>query len=395
MAEITAGVEFQMTLLLFVALAGYLVASRIGQPAVVGIILVGLAIGPSGLSWVTYTGFVASLAELGAVILLFVVGLEFELRELANPRYMIIGAMGVALPLAGGYGLAWAWGHQGAAAWFIGVALTATSIAITADALREMGRLTTPAARAIIGAAVADDVLALLALGMVRSLGSGGLSAGQTIWALAQALGFVVVASLTGLKLLAPLLCRLDRTSLAKRYPEVPFIFAMMLAFLYALAAHLLGLSGIVGSFLAGVSLAGVRLADGRDFRAGAEHLRIIFAAVFFVSLGVLADLRALTWPVVWFLLALTVSGTLTKVLGCGLPAWALGLPPREALAVGVGMVPRGEVAMIVALIGLEQGVVDQPVYVALVTMSLLTTIFPPLILRNWIYRARGLGPQQ
>lgn len=387
MHHILSGIEFQMSLLLFVSLGGYLLASRIGQPAVVGIILMGLLIGPSVLGLVTYTEFVKSIAHLGAVVLLFVVGMEFEFKDLANPKYLLIGAAGVLVPLAGGYLVSLWFGHQGQASWFVGVALTATSIAITADALREMGRLQTAAAKAIIGAAVTDDVLALMALGMVRQMAQGEMSYGHVAFLLMRALAFVGLGAWLGLKLLAPLVARLNRTAMAGRYPEVTFIFAMMLAFLYALLAELLGLSAIVGSFLAGVSLSQLPPGNGKDFREGAEYLRAIFASVFFVSLGVLTDLQTLSWPVVWYLLALTLVGTLTKVLGCGLPALSLGLGAREALAVGVGMVPRGEVAMIVALIGLDNGVIGQPVYVAIVAMGLLTTIFPPLVLKNWIYR--------
>ncbi|MBI5521751.1 MAG: cation:proton antiporter [Desulfarculus sp.] len=390
MHHVLASIEFQMSLLLFVSLGGYLLASRIGQPAVVGIILMGLAIGPSGLGLVTYSEFVKSIAHLGAIVLLFVVGLEFEIKDLTNSKYVLIGVAGVLVPLAGGYWVAQWFGHQGQSAWLIGVALTATSIAITADALREMGRLQTAAAKAIIGAAVADDVLALMALGMVRQMAAGDLSLGRSAWLLVQALAFVGLGAWLGLRLMAPLAARLDRTDLAGRYPEVTFIFAMMLAFFYALLAEMLGLSAIVGSFLAGVALSQIKPGHGKGFREGAEYLRVIFASVFFVSLGVLTDLQALTWTVVWFLLALTAVGTLTKVLGCGLPALSLGLGSREALAVGVGMVPRGEVAMIVALIGLDNRVIGQPVYLAIVAMSLLTTIFPPLVLKNWIYHRQG-----
>lgn len=390
MHHVLASIEFQMSLLLFVSLAGYLLASRIGQPAVVGIILMGLLIGPSALGLVTYTEFVKSVAHLGAIVLLFVVGLEFDIKDLANPKYVLIGVAGVVVPLAGGYWVSLLFGHAGQTAWFIAVALTATSIAITADALREMGRLQTATAKAVIGAAVTDDVLALMALGMVRQMAQGRVSPQDTVLGLAQAVAFVVLGALVGIKFFSPLAQRLERTPLARRYPEVVFIFAMMLAFFYALLAELLGLSAIVGAFLAGVSLSQLPAGQGKDFREGAEYLRVIFASVFFVSLGVLTDLKALDWSVAWLLLALTLVGTLTKVLGCGLPALSLGLGQREALAVGMGMVPRGEVAMIVALIGLDHGVIGQPVYLALVGMSLLTTVFPPLVLKNYIYRRQA-----
>lgn len=385
MHDLASSIELQMSLLLFVSLAGYLLASRIGQPAVVGIILVGLAIGPSWLGLVTYTDFVKSIAHLGAIVLLFVVGLEFNIKDLANPRYALIGALGVAVPLIAGYLTARWFAYAGPAALFIAVALTATSIAITADTLREMGRLQDAAAKAIIGAAVVDDVLALMALSVARQATSGSLDWARLGLTLAEAFGFLLVGAVAGYKLLSPLLTRVDRAAIAKRYPEMIFIFAMMIAFFYALAAELMGLSAIVGSFVAGAALEGTKLENSRDFKEGAEYLRIIFAAVFFVSLGVLTDAHALTWPVVGFVLILSLVGIVTKLIGCGLPARWVGLSGRDALLVGVGMAPRGEVAMIVALIGLNQGLIDQPVYAALVFMALITTVIPPVVIRNWL----------
>lgn len=387
MHDLTASIEFQMSLLLFVSLAGYLVASRIGQPAVVGIILVGLAIGPSGLGLLGSTNFISGVAHLGAVILLFVVGLEFEIKDLANPRYLVIGLFGVIVPLAAGYYMSTWFGFDLRTSLFIAVALTATSIAITADTLREMGRLQSPAAKAIIGAAVADDVLALIALSAVREMSGGEISWASSGLILLQAVAFIAAGAWLGHKVLTPWVNRFDRTRLARRYTEVIFIFAMMLAFFYALLAELIGLSAIVGSFLAGGSLEGAKLKHSKDFREGAEFLRIIFASVFFVSLGIVVDLKALDVQSLWLLLAMCGVGIVSKLVGCGLPARWLGMDGRDSLVVGLGMAPRGEVAMIVALIGLDHGIINQSVYVGIVAMSLVTTMIPPVVIRNWVYR--------
>lgn len=169
--------EFQMSLLLFVALGGYLIASRINQSAVIGLILVGLLVGPSALGLITYTDFVRGLAHLGAVILLFVIGLVFNVREILSLRNGVIAAVSVIVPWIGGYLLSVAFGFDTASAIFIGTAMTATSIAITANVLREMGKLQTEAAKAIIGAAVIDDVLSLLALAISTDVVSGTVSA--------------------------------------------------------------------------------------------------------------------------------------------------------------------------------------------------------------------------
>ncbi len=185
----------------------------------------------------------------------------------------------------------------------------------------------------------------------------------------------------------ARIIVRLDNTKLCCKYPESIFIFAIMVAFLYALAAELMGLSAIIGSFLAGVSFAGVHLKRGHIFREGAEHLQIIFASIFFVSLGVIMDLHYVTANLVWFVIALSAVAILTKVIGCGLPALAQKTSFKDSLIIGVGMVPRGEVAMIIALIGLNQGLIDQGVYAAIILMSLVTTILPPLVMRNWLFK--------
>jgi Kef-type K+ transport system membrane component KefB len=376
-----------MSLLLFVALAGYLIAYRINQSAVVGIILAGIIVGPSLLGLITYTDFVSSLAHLGAVVLLFTIGLEFEVKEITKIRYFLIALVGVVIPWLGGFYLAKLFNLDFKASIFVGTALVATSIAITANVFREMNKLQTRAAKAIIGAAVIDDILALLALSVSQGVVSGTLSAVTLLITIVKALGFVAIGVIIGKMLLGRVIIRLGRTKIAGKYPESVFIFAMMIAFLYAMIAESVGLSAIVGSFLAGVSFAGVRLRHGDIFREGAEHLQIIFASIFFISLGVLMDLRTITVDLWWFILALTVVAILTKVVGCGVPAKLQGMSSKDSVIVGTGMVPRGEVAMIVALIGLNQQLISQNVYAALILMSLLTTIIPPLVLRNWLFR--------
>jgi Kef-type K+ transport system membrane component KefB len=392
MESIFTSPEFQMSLLLFVALGGYLIASRINQSAVIGLILVGIVVGPSVLGWITYTDFVAGLAHLGAVILLFVIGLEFNLKDILSARNGIIAGVGVIIPWIGGYWLALLFGYDMPSAIFIGTALTATSIAITANVLKELGKLQTEAAKAIIGAAVIDDVLSLLALAISTDVVSGTVSAGSIGIVALKAVAFIVIAGAFGLLVVSRFMERLDKTPFAEKYPEFIFIFAMMMAFLYAMLAELVGLSAIVGAFIAGVSFEGVRLYRSKSLKEGAEYLQIIFASIFFVSLGILADFHALTPEVVVFLIALTTIAIITKVVGCGIPAKLSGLCTKDALIVGFGMAPRGEVAMIVALIGLETGIIGQEVYVTLVLMSLLTTLITPIVYRNWFYRGEDSG---
>ncbi|HIH43459.1 TPA: cation:proton antiporter [Candidatus Woesearchaeota archaeon] len=383
-------IEFQMSLLLFVALAGYLLASKINQSAVIGEIIVGIIIGPSLLGLITYTDFVASIAHLGAIILLFVIGLEFKLKEIFNIKYGFIALVGVIVPWIGGFFLTRIFGYDFGSAIFVGTALTATSIAITANVLKEMGKLQTDAAKAIIGAAVIDDVLSLLALSISTQVVAGTFSWSSTVFVLLKAIIFLAAGSYIGIKYLSPMLERVDKSKIASKFPEFVFIFAMMIAFFYAMISELIGLSAIVGSFIAGMALEGAIVQHGKNYKEGAEYLHIIFASIFFVSLGILADFHALTFGVIGFLIALTLIAVATKVLGCYIPAKLQGMSHKDASIIGWGMSPRGEVAMIVALIGLNAGLIKQDIYVSLVLMSLLTTIITPIVLRNWFYNSRS-----
>jgi len=393
MEEIISTVEFQMSLLLFVALGGYLLASRINQSAVVGEILIGLVVGPSVLGLITYTDFVAGIAHLGAVILLFVIGLEFEIKEIFKIKYGIVALLGVIVPWIGGYGISLLFGYDSASAIFIGTALTATSIAITANVLKEIGKLDTDVAKAIIGAAVIDDILGLIALSITTDVVAGAISIPSIGKIVIISVVFVAGGAYIGMRYVSRLLERIDESNLAGKYPEFVFIFAMMFAFFYAMCAEFIGLSAIVGAFIAGVSFVNVNLKRSKNVKEGAEYLQMIFAAIFFVSLGILADLHEMTLSSLGFLLVLIVVAIITKVAGCGIPARLMGFCTKDSLIIGFGMAPRGEVAMIVALLGLQQGIIGQDLYIVVILMSLITTLVTPIFYRNWLYREEYCTP--
>jgi Kef-type K+ transport system membrane component KefB len=382
---LTSSIEFQISLLLFVALAGYLIASKINQSAIIWEILIGVFIGPSVLGIMTYTSVIQSLAQLGAIFLLFVVGLEFKIQEIFNIKYGIIALIGVVVPWVCGYGLAGFFGFDFISAVFVGTALTATSVAITANVLKEMGKLRTEAAKAIIGAAVIDDVLGLLVLSLSIQLTSGTIDYMTLTILILKAAVFMVAGAYIGHVYLSKAIERFDATKLAGKFPETVFIFAIMIAFLYAMIAESIGLSAIVGAFLAGVAITGVSIKRGKNFKEGAEYLQIIFATIFFVSLGILADLHALSINTLWFLLCLISIAFVTKIVGCYIGARLGKMNHKNSLVVGLGMTPRGEVAMIVALIGLNLGIIHQDIYVSLILMSLLTTVFVPIVLRYYL----------
>ncbi len=381
-AELVSSVELQISLLLFVSLLGYLIAQRIGQSIVIGEILVGIVIGPSLLGWITYTSFIQSTATMGAIFLLFVVGLQTKFKEIYTLKAGVIALIGVIVPWLGGYWLAKAFGYNLVSSIYVGTALTATSIAITAHVLKEMGKLDTPAAKAIIGAAVIDDVLGLLALSMTAQFAANEISVSSILWMVFAAGAFLTVGLWVGIKYVSPALLWLNKWAVRRGLPQMTFIAAIAFAFFYSVLAELVGLSAIVGAFVAGVSFENLKI---KSYREGAEYLEVIFASIFFVSLGILVDLSAAMGAVV-FLGAITLVGILTKLIGCSIPARFFGLGTRDSIIVGLGMVPRGEVAMIVALIGLNSKMIGQEVYAAILVMALITTMVPPIFIKR-LYR--------
>lgn len=380
---ITASFELQVSLILLFSLAGYLLSSRINQSAVVGVILIGIIIGPSGFGIIEYTDAVKMLAHLGAIMLLFAVGLEFKIRDVYKLQYLFIAALGLILPWVAGYLLGGAFGYGFRESMFIGVSMTATSIAITAKVLEEMKKIQTPVARAIIGAAVIDDVLGLLALSTATQVAGGEeFSIVPLLITSLKAVVFIVAGVLSSPQI-KKLFLKLDKRAFARKYPEFLFITAVMFCFLYSSIADLLGLSAIVGAFLAGAALEGLKLEQSKSLKEGAEYLHMIFGAVFFISLGILTNFRELTVSALPFFLVFLTVAVLTKAAGCGIAGKIVGFTNHESFVIGFGMVPRGEVAMIIALIGLTTKAISQEIYISIVLMSILTTIITPVALRR------------
>lgn len=377
-------IELQISLVLLFALAGYLLASRINQSVVIGVIIIGIIIGPSLLGIVEYTKVIEMLAHLGAIILLFAIGLEFKLREVYKIKYMFIALIGIIIPWVAGYLLGKLFGYGFKESMFIGVALTATSIAITANVLREMNKLNTPVAKAIIGAAVVDDILALLALSIAVQSAQGSFAIMEILTTAVKALIFLIAGVLAA-PYIKKLFLKLDKSNLAKKFPEFLFITAVSFCFLYASIAEIIGLSAIVGAFLAGAVFEETRFKNSKDLKEGAEYLHIIFGAIFFISIGILANIRELNLGMIPFFVALLLVAVLTKVIGCGIASRITGFNRIESLVVGFGMSPRGEVAMIVALIGLTSQSISQDIYVSIVLMALFTTIITPIVIRNYL----------
>lgn len=373
----------QLAILLITAFIAYVIFTKLNQSVIIGEILLGILLGPSVLGFLTpESTFVQYFAMLGAILLLFVIGFEFKIKDIYNLRYGIIATIGVVVPFIAGYFFAKTIGYDFVTSFFVGTTLTATSIAITANVLRELGKLHTEPAKAIIGAAVIDDVLGLIVLSFATQVEFGNIELMNILVIIGLVAAFFIIGIWVGRPVVKWLMEHFEQTTIAKKRVETVLILAFVIAFFFSAIAEVIGLSAIVGAFLAGITMEGVKVRDEADFRKGADHVQMIFAPIFFISLGVLINFNQLTIDIIWFVLALTAIAIVTKLVGCYIGARIGRMNNRDSLIIGIGMMPRGEVAMIVAVIGLTAGVITQEIYTAVIIMSLLTTLFVPLILR-------------
>ena len=378
------GVADVLTALFAVLLAAKLgdeLFKRIGQPAIIGEILAGVLIGPSVIGLVEPSEVLEVFAELGVVFLLFWVGLETRLGELreVGRAAVLVGVLGVVLPLAGGFGLGVATGEDGATSLFLAAALVATSVGITSAVLIELGVLGTRASRTILGAAIVDDILAMILLAVAVGIAAeGGVDVVGILVVVALALGFVGFFALGGAKLMS------SRPQLlhAPRFSESPLLPAVIICLGLAALSAQIGLAAIIGAFLAGMMVAETK--EQHPIEDEVAPLYAFFPPFFFVFIGMEVDLGALADPSALLLLAaVTGVAIATKFAGAWLGARQMG--SRDALVVGVGMVPRGEVGIIVAGIGRTTGVIDDELFAVIVGMSILTTLAVPPILRRLV----------
>jgi Kef-type K+ transport system membrane component KefB len=353
---------------------------RLGQPAVLGELLVGIVLGPSVLGLVPLSHGVLLVAEIGVVLLLFEVGLETDLTELARVGLpaLAVALAGMILPFVGGWALAHAAGQAPITAIFVGAAMTATSIGITARVLSELGVLATREGQIILGAAVLDDVLGLVMLAVVSQIAEkGGVDTGAAIRAAVFSIGFLAVALAVGI----PVAKSLVKAVGWARVRGVLVAAAVAFALLMARAAQAAGSAPIVGAFAAGVALA--RTNRRHDIDAAVKPAVDLFAPLFFVSVGAQVDIRFLDPTVasnrrgLLLALVLTIIGFLGKFLA-GYCAWG---GARRAF-IGAGMVPRGEVGLIFASLGKQTGALPPAVFVALVIAVFATTFLAPPLLK-------------
>lgn len=384
-------VWFELTFLLAVSLIAAFLFARFGQPKVIGYIVIGVVIGPSvlgiiqagegGTSGLPET--IMMLAEMGAIILLFMIGLECDLKEIYTRKSILIALGGVSIPWVAGYAVAFMFGYE-ADAVFIGATLVATSVAVTASVLSELGLIGTPVAYAIVGAAVVDDILGMVVLGVSKGISQGELDTFGMVLLMLGAVLFIVIGAYVGSRFLAKLVFDIQISGYRRKMPMSGFILALAIAFLYSFIAEAIQISAIVGAFVAGTAFSGSALRDG--FRKGTQYLEALFVPLFFVSLGTAVDIANI-WETIVFGSVLTGVAVASKVVGCALPAHLTGMSKWDSISVGVGMVPRLEIAFIIAYYGLSTEIIGVEVYSVVVFMGLLTALFTPPILKHTLRR--------
>lgn len=363
-----------------------LATKRINLPQVVGALMAGLILGPACLGLVEKTEFISSLSEIGVIVLMFSAGLETDIGELkkCGKASFIIAVIGVIVPLLGGFAVS-ALFNTGENTLttskflqniFIGIILTATSVSITVETLKELGKLSTRAGNAILGAALIDDILGIVALTIVTSLANPEV---EIATVLLKILGFFVFAALFGVLFHILFVKWTDRTTeKLHRYNVMSFAFCLLFAYI---AEAFFGVADITGAFLAGILIS--TSTKNKYISSRIETLSyMLLSPVFFASIGLNVTLPKMGASIIAFAGLLLVVAVISKIVGCGLGAKICGYSSKESIQVGIGMVSRGEVALIVANKGAAVGLMSANFFGPIVIMVVITTIITPILLK-------------
>ncbi len=370
-------------ILLFAKCLGIL-ARKFKAPQVVGQIIAGLLVGPCVLGWITQTEFITEMAEVGVIILMFSVGLESDLKELikTGPVAFLIACAGVFVPLVCGallymgfYGMA-PWGSENFyKAVFMGTIMTATSVSITVASLQELGKIKSKVGTAIVSAAIIDDVIGIVVLTFVIGFKNPDSNPGMVV---VKTIAFFVVAIVGGYFVYKMFL------TLDKRYPHTRRIPIVGVAFCFALsyiAERYFGIADITGAYVAGVVLC--NLSDNEYIERKVDvSSYMFFGPVFFASIGLKTSFDSMNGKLIAFSICFVIVALFAKVLGCGLTSKLCKYSAADSLKIGVGMMTRGEVALIVAQKGLAAGLLSADYFTAVILLILVSSILTPIVLK-------------
>ena len=361
------------------------VTKRLQMPQVVGALLAGIVLGPAVLGVIQSTEFLSQVSELGVIVMMFTAGLGTSLDDLkhSGKSGFLVALCGVIVPLIGGTVLAMLFNSSGSDNVFIqdvfvGVVLTATSVSITVETLKEMGKLTTVVGNTILAAALIDDVLGLIALTIVTSV--GGSSGDSLLMVLVKVVLFFVFVFVVGIlvkKLMDWYIANVHSTDL-QRYPIFAFVLCLLMSFC---AEHFFGVADITGAFAAGLIISTTSKAKYIEVKF-APLSYLLLTPIFFASIGLSMDLPEMDAKILLFSVLLVIVAVLSKFIGCGLGAKICGLNNHQCEQVGVGMVCRGEVALIVANKGSALGLMPEIFFGPIIIMVVATTVITPILLK-------------
>jgi Kef-type K+ transport system membrane component KefB len=379
----------QIAIVLAAAKIGGWMSKQIGQPSVLGELLAGLILGPSAINvfGINYfsqahtTETIRELGEIGVIFLMFVAGLEIELSDFAKlgkPAFFS-GTLGVVVPIAMSMIFVPMFGYNVSQSAFMGITLAATSVSISAQTLMELNLLRSREGLTLLGAAVVDDVLALVALSIFTAL-VGESSSGflELVWITTRMILFLAISFFGGLWLLPRVVRWANRLSISQPVMSIVIINIMI----FAWAAQALGsVAAITGSFIAGVGLS--RSEVKNEIARGIHTLTYsFFVPIFLVGIGLTANMRALSSNDLAFAIVVIVIAVISKIVGCGLGAKAGGMTLGESFRVGVGMISRGEVGLIVASAGITSGIISNSIFTVVIVMVIVSTLVTPPLLR-------------
>lgn len=370
-----------------------LATKRVKLPQVVGALLAGLLLGPACTGIITSTSFLSEVSEIGVIVLMFVAGLETDIVELkrTGKASFIIALLGVIVPLGGGFLLAHMFNEGDASLtastflqnMFIGIIMTATSVSITVETLKELGKLSTKAGNAILGAALIDDILGIIALTVITSAADTSVN---IVVVLLKIIAFFILGSAAGILFHYVFKKWVANSKMdLRRFVVISFAFCLLMAYS---AEEFFGVADITGAFIAGLAISGT--ARIHYITARFETLSyMLLSPVFFASIGLKVELPSMTGKIALFAVLLVIVALLSKVIGCGLGAKLCKYSNKECVQIGVGMISRGEVALIVANKGIACGLMSTVLFGPIVIMVIVTTIVTPILLKI-VFKDKG-----
>ena len=366
-----------------------LISSKFKMPQVVGALLAGLFLGPAFFGLISETSFIESTAEVGVIVLMFCAGLETDVQELkkCGKASLVIAILGVLFPLAGGFAVAWFFIGNGRIVSdagstlflqcvFIGVILTATSVSITVETLKELGKLKTRSGNAILGAAIIDDIIGIVALTIVTSMADSGTNIGIVLGKIVVYFIFAGVAGFLFFKVYS--YWSEKSVKGLHRHAIVAFVFCLLMSYI---AEHFFGVADITGAFIAGLIIS--KTEKSEFLTSKFDVLSYLYLSpIFFASIGIKVIIPEMSAMVIWFAIALVLIAIFTKIIGCGIGAKLCKYKNYQAIRIGVGMISRGEVALIVAAKGEKLGLISSDCLGPVVLVVVITTIVTPILLK-------------